>query len=52
MFELEGMELEAWDHTGAKRGLGAFLNFLTLGLLKEFFIFQNLYRFRKPIKKD
>ena len=52
MFTQEGLLLEAWDHTGAKRGLGAFLNRITLGLLKEFFIFQNLYRFTKPFKKD
>ncbi len=52
MFTQEGFELKAWDHTGAKKGLGSFLNILTFGLFKEFFIFQNLYRFEKPLKKD
>jgi rhamnosyltransferase len=52
LFQQQNMELEMWDHTGAKRGLGALLNSITFGLFKEFFIFQNLYRFRKPFKKD
>lgn len=47
-FERQGLKLEAWDHTGGKRGIGAALNMLSFGLFKEFFIFQNLYRFSKP----
>jgi len=49
MFNGAGFETEITDFTGAKRGLGSFLNRCTLGLFKEFFIFQNLFRL---VKKD
>src|SRR5262249_50795120 len=45
-----GLALERWDHTGAKKGWGAIANKLSLGLLKEFFVFQNLIVVRKPFK--
>lgn len=47
MFEGAGFKIEMQDFTGAKRGLGAFLNKTTLGMFKEFFIFQNLFRLVK-----
>ena len=52
LFEREGLILDAWDHTGAKKGWGAVLNRLTFGLFKDFIIFQNLYRFRKPTGQE
>jgi rhamnosyltransferase len=49
MLQAAGFEIEILDHTGAKRGLGHLVNLLTFGLLKEFFIFQNLIACRKPL---
>lgn len=47
LFRKAGFVLEKWDHTGAKKGLSAILNLLSLGLFKDFFVFQNIFRFRK-----
>jgi rhamnosyltransferase len=41
-----GFELLAYDHTGAKRGLGGWATRLTLGTMKEFFIYQHLLLIR------
>ncbi|MEI7973973.1 MAG: bifunctional glycosyltransferase/class I SAM-dependent methyltransferase, partial [Bdellovibrio sp.] len=48
MFLKAGFALEKWDHTGAKKGFSSILNFLTLGFFKDFFVFQNIFCFRKP----
>lgn len=45
--ESAGFEIELMDYTGAKHGLGAKANKLTLGLFKDFFIFQNLIACKK-----
>lgn len=45
MFEAEGFVLDKADHTGGKRRLSGVMNKLTLGIFREFFIFQNLFSF-------
>lgn len=45
--ESAGFEIEMTDYTGAKFGLGGKANALTFGLLREFFIFQNLIACKK-----
>lgn len=42
MFLNEGFQIEKMDQTGGKRSLSGLINRLTFGILKEFFIFQNL----------
>jgi hypothetical protein len=48
-FSLVGLEVKQWDHTGAKKGLSGIANKLTLGLFREFFIFQNLMAFESGV---
>lgn len=49
LFSLVGLEVKQWDHTGAKKGLSGIANKLTLGLFREFFIFQNLMAFESGV---
>ncbi len=46
--ETAGFRIDKLDYTGAKYGLGGKANKLTLGLFKEFFIFQNLIACKRP----
>lgn len=47
MFEKQGFKLEKYDFTGAKRGVIYWFNKFTFNIFREFFVFQNLYRFNK-----
>ncbi len=47
LFKSLGFEIETVDHTGAKKGLGAILSWLTLQRFKGFFIFQHLISVKK-----
>lgn len=47
IFLAQGFSIEHIDQTGGKKGFGAIVNKLTLGIFKEFFIFQNLFALRK-----
>lgn len=47
IFLAEGFSIEQIDQTGGKKGFGALINKLSLGVFNEFFIFQNLFSLRK-----
>jgi len=45
----DSLDLITIDHTGAKKGLGRIANLVSLGLFKQFFIFQNLIKVQKKM---
>lgn len=47
LFLAQGFSIECMDQTGGKKGFGSMINKLTLGIFKEFFIFQHLFAFKK-----
>ncbi len=47
IFLAQGFKIERMDQTGGKKGIGAIMNRLSLGIFREFFIFQNLFTLRK-----